>query len=74
MNKNFWIERLGEGWVNKLSPILKSEYMDKLMKYLSFEYDTKTVYPEKKYVFKCFLKCPWEKVRVVIIGKEPVST
>ena len=50
---------------------LRSPYMDKLMGFLSTEYALNTIMPEKSKVFLPFKLCPWEDLKVVIIGHEP---
>ena len=32
---------------------------------------TQTVYPKSENIFRAFNKCPFEKVKVVIIGQDP---
>lgn len=69
--KQFWVDTLGEGWAMELKDVLKSPYMEKLLKYLSEEYKIYEVKPRKKDVFNAFKLCPWESLKIVIIGKEP---
>ena len=69
--KQFWINQLGEKWTNQMQDTLRSPYMDKLMGFLSTEYALNTIMPEKSKVFLPFKLCPWEDLKVVIIGHEP---
>lgn len=64
-------------WTRPLNLIINSNYFKKLIQYLEaqynlskFEFNGIKIYPEKKNVFKCF-KCDFNKLKVVIIGKEP---
>lgn len=71
-SKQFWINQLGQEWAMKLKPVLKSEYMEKLMDFLQVEYALKDVRPhDKKEVFQAFRLTPYNDIKVVIIGQEP---
>lgn len=70
--KEFWIERLGKDWTYALKDTLKSPYMDKLMNFLNVEYALHKIHPfEKKDVFNAFKLCPFNDLKVVIIGVDP---
>jgi uracil-DNA glycosylase len=70
-NKAYWTEQLGEKWALNLKDILRDPYMNKLMDFVALEYAMRTIYPaDQKDVFKSFKLCPWDDVKVVIIGKE----
>ena len=71
LNKEFWVDQLGEGWTSKLRDTLRDPYMEKLMTFLQTEYALNTVYPEKKNLFRAFKACPFEKVKIVILGQDP---
>lgn len=71
LNKQFWVNKLGEGWALKLRDTLKDPYIQKLMEFLQTEYALNTVYPEKKDVFKAFKACPWDDLKIVILGQDP---
>lgn len=47
------------------------EYYRNLMKFLDEEYKNKTVYPPREDLFTCFHACPYEEVKVVILGQDP---
>lgn len=49
----------------------KEEYYQKLHEYIYHEYDTKTIFPPKEKIFNSLRYCPYEKVKVVIIGQDP---
>jgi len=69
--KQFWIDELGEKWALQLKDTLKSPYMKKLMEFLGTEYALNKVYPPKKEIFNAFKLCPWEELKIVILGQEP---
>ena len=49
----------------------KKEYYINLKKYVDEEYNTKTVYPERKNIFSALEYTPYEDVKVVILGQDP---
>jgi uracil-DNA glycosylase len=70
-NKQYWIDKLGQGWAMALKDTLKSPYMDKLEEFLALEYATNKVQPHGSNIYKYFKLCPREKLRMVIMFKEP---
>lgn len=74
-NKAYWIDQLGEKWALNLKDILRDPYMDKLMDFITVEYAMNQIYPQyQEDVFNAFKMCPWNNVRVVILGEEPHFT
>ena len=71
MNKKYWTEQLGEGWALALKDTLKSDYMVKLQEFLTMEYTMQRVHPHKNDIFNYFRLCPREKIKMVIMFKEP---
>ena len=52
------------GW-NKLFEELKTkQYFLDLLDFLNQEYESKTIYPEKKNLFNCFKKCSFDNLKV----------
>lgn len=49
----------------------QKEYYQQLMKFLDQEYQEKTIYPPKCDLFSIFTYCPYDKVKVVILGQDP---
>lgn len=73
--KQFWVDTLGKGWTLQLKELLKTPYgSEKLMGFLQTEYAMNSTKPAKADVFNAFKLCPWESVRVVIIGQKPHTT
>lgn len=58
-------------WDDFLEQESKEEYYIKLMEKVNEAYATETVYPSKEEMFSCFDLCPYEDVKVVIIGQDP---
>jgi uracil-DNA glycosylase len=70
--KKYWSTELGEDWAMVLKPFLKDPYMQKLMHFLNIQYAMNDIYPANyKSIFDAFKYCPWNNLRVVIIGTEP---
>ncbi len=49
----------------------KRPYYRELMDFVEREYATKTIYPQREDLFSAFSLCPYEKVKVVILGQDP---
>ena len=71
--KQFWIESLGKKWALNLKEILKSSYAEKLMGFVETEYAMNSISPAKVNIFKAFKLCPWDSVKIVILGYKPHS-
>lgn len=60
------------GWGDKLKTFILSSDFDKILQKLEAEsLDGKRFVPQMKYLFGAFEKCPYDKLRVVIIGQDP---
>lgn len=69
--KQFWVDTLGKGWAIHLKEILNSPYGDKLMNFLEIEYAINNIVPKKEDIFKAYKLCPWESLKIVILGDVP---
>lgn len=58
-------------WKRVLSEEFVKLYFTGLMDFVHKEYQSKTVYPLQQDIFRAFDLCPFDKVRVVIIGQDP---
>lgn len=47
------------------------EYYAPLLAFLEEEYQNKTIYPPREELFSVFSWCPYEQVKVVILGQDP---
>ena len=64
--------KIRNSWKTILAPVFKSKAMDELEKFIANELAAgKTIYPESKNIFQAFELCPWEQLKVVIIGQDP---
>jgi uracil-DNA glycosylase len=60
-----------QSWKSRLSEEFEKEYFQDLSAEIRQEYVTQTVYPPPKDVFRAFDMCPFDEVKVVIIGQDP---
>lgn len=58
-------------WKEALMPEFSKEYFIHLTDFVRKEYHETTVYPPGKLIFNAFNLCPFDKVKVVIIGQDP---
>lgn len=63
--------KIGNDWDEKLNIVWKSEGFKKFMDIIKKEYDTKTIYPPKNYIFNALKLTSYENTRVVIVGQDP---
>lgn len=63
--------KIESSWKNKLVNEFKKEYFIKLTSFVREEYSRYRVYPPGKDIFRAFDRCPFDKVKVVIIGQDP---
>lgn len=62
---------LEKSWKERLSKEFEKEYFIKLTEFVKQEYSQYTVYPPAGQIFRAFSLCPFEYVKVVIIGQDP---
>lgn len=58
-------------WKEALRTEFEKEYWKSLTKNIREQYETSTVYPPAKNIFRAFDLCPLDKVKVVIVGQDP---
>ena len=63
--------KIESSWKEKLQPEFEKDYFAKLVDFVKNEYATKTVYPPGRLMFNAFDQCPFDKVKVVILGQDP---
>lgn len=63
--------KIHPSWEKIIGEEFKKEYFEKLTQFVKKEYLSKTIYPEGKNIFRAFELCPFEDVKVVIIGQDP---
>lgn len=60
-----------ESWKKVLGSEFEKEYFKTLRDFIHSEYRNKTIYPPAKQIFNAFDSCPFESVKVVILGQDP---
>lgn len=63
--------RIEPSWHEVLKDEFEKPYFSILTDFVRKEYKTKTVFPPAKLIFNAFDLCPFNKVKVVIIGQDP---
>ncbi len=63
--------RIEESWKQLLQPEFDKSYFKELTDFVKSEYATKKIFPPAKLIFNAFDSCPFNKVKVVIIGQDP---
>ncbi|MFA6503033.1 MAG: uracil-DNA glycosylase [Candidatus Paceibacterota bacterium] len=63
--------KIEPSWAEHLSGEFEKEYFAELATFVKKEYADGVVYPAPKNIFRAFDLCPFEKVRVVILGQDP---
>ena len=63
--------RLHESWKEQLSTVFVSEQWTRLAEFIRSEYANGTVFPPAGKIFAALDACPFDRVKVVIIGQDP---
>lgn len=63
--------KIEESWRQHIGNEFDKQYFIDLIKFVRYEYATTTCYPPGKLIFNAFNLCPFDKVKVVIIGQDP---
>lgn len=63
--------KIEESWKKHIGSEFDKSYFINLTNFVRNEYKTCTVYPPGKLIFNAFNLCPFDKVKVVIIGQDP---
>lgn len=63
--------QIEESWKQRLQTEFNKAYFTKLTDFVRQEYSQGTIYPPGKLIFNAFNLCPFDKVKVVIIGQDP---
>lgn len=63
--------KIENSWKSVLQEEFEKEYFVKLTSFVKDEYLTKRIYPAGSEIFNAFNHCPFNNVKVVIIGQDP---
>lgn len=63
--------KIEKSWKEKVADEFSKDYFVTLTDFIRKEYQTKQVFPPGNLIFNAFDLCPFDKVKVVIIGQDP---
>jgi uracil-DNA glycosylase len=63
--------QIEESWRRQLQGEFDKPYFERLVKFVKEEYARYTVFPPGRQIFHAYNTCPFEKVKVVILGQDP---
>lgn len=63
--------KISADWRDILQSEFDKPYFEQLTKFVRSEYGTTQVFPAGRNIFRAFDKCPFESLKVVIIGQDP---
>ncbi len=63
--------RISEDWKQILQPEFDKPYFERLVGFVKQEYATRKIFPSGSNIFRAFDKCPFDSLKVVIIGQDP---
>jgi uracil-DNA glycosylase len=63
--------KIEESWKKQLQEEFEKPYFKTLTEFVRLEYSTQTIYPSAKLIFNAFDQCPFDQVKVVILGQDP---
>lgn len=63
--------KIEESWRQRLQSEFDKEYFEQLTEFVRQEYQQATVYPPGPLIFNAFNLCPFDRVKVVLIGQDP---
>lgn len=63
--------KIENSWKEKLASEFSKEYFVKLTDFIKSEYHSRQVFPPGNLIFSAFDLCPFDKVKVVIVGQDP---
>lgn len=63
--------KIEPSWKSRLQAEFAQPYFQELTEFIKREYQCEVVYPPPKYIFRAFELCPFDQVKVVILGQDP---
>ncbi len=63
--------RIEERWRKHLAREFEQPYFGELREFIRSEYAARRIYPPASQIFRAFDECPFDKVKVVILGQDP---
>lgn len=66
--------RIERSWREVLQPEFNQPYFAELVDFVKYEYSHYHILPEARHLFEIFDRCPFDRVKVVILGQDPYPT
>ena len=63
--------KIEESWKSVLTDEFEKNYFNQLTNFVRNEYKTQKIYPPAKLIFNAFDQCPFNQLKVVILGQDP---
>ena len=63
--------KIAPDWKEILAPEFEKPYFAALTEFVRQEYASRRIFPRGSNIFRAFDKCPFEKLKVVVIGQDP---
>ena len=63
--------KIEQSWKEQLANEFEKAYFKQLTEFVRQEYQRTTVYPRGDHIFNAFAHCPFDKVKVVLLGQDP---
>ena len=63
--------KIAQDWKEILASEFEKTYFEELTQFVRDEYAAHRIYPRGSNIFRAFDKCPFDKLKVVIIGQDP---
>ena len=66
--------KIEESWRQVLQEEFDKPYFAQLVNFVKYEYKNYHILPEGRHLFEIFNRCPFDKVKIVILGQDPYPT
>lgn len=63
--------KIEPSWKEQLQTEFDKPYFQQLTEFVRAEYSSQTIYPPARLIFNAFDQCPFDRVKVVILGQDP---
>jgi uracil-DNA glycosylase len=63
--------KIHESWAKHLEDEFEKDYFKNLTTFVREEYQHERIYPAPKNIFRAFDLCPFDQIKVVILGQDP---
>ena len=63
--------KIAADWKALLQPEFDKPYFEQLTRFVRAEYASQHIFPAGRNIFRAFDKCPFDRLKVVIIGQDP---